>query len=98
VNLSVATYDGKVIAGQLGFVLNSRTYIHMYNCRSDEHKQLNAVNRLIDEEIRWAKKHGLDFFDLGTSVESHTWNAGLVKFKESFGATGQFRTRYTKTL
>jgi Uncharacterized protein conserved in bacteria len=56
VNLSVATYDGKVIAGQLGFVLNSRTYIHMYNCRSDEHKQLNAVNRLIDEEIRWAKK------------------------------------------
>jgi lipid II:glycine glycyltransferase (peptidoglycan interpeptide bridge formation enzyme) len=70
----------------------------MYNCRSDEHKQLNAVNRLIDEEIRWAKKHGLDFFDLGTSVESHTWNAGLVKFKESFGATGQFRTRYTKTL
>jgi|AntDeeMinimDraft_5_1070356.scaffolds.fasta_scaffold01469_2 hypothetical protein len=98
VNLSVATYDGKVIAGQLGFVLNSRTYIHMYNCRSDEHKQLNAVNRLIDEEIRWAKKHGLDIFDLGTSVESHTWNAGLVKFKESFGATGQFRTRYTKTL
>lgn len=96
--LSVARYDGEIIAGQVGFVLDARTYMHFYNCRSEDHKRLNGVNLLIDREIRWAKRQGHEYFDLGTSVEGFEWNPGLVKFKESFGTTGHFRNVYRTAI
>lgn len=96
--LSIARFDGEPIAGQVGFDVDSNTYLHMYNCRSEKHDDRNAVNLLLDTEIRWAKEQGYDFFDLGTSVESFDWNSGLVQFKESFGATGHFRNVYRREM
>lgn len=96
--LSVATLDGEPIAGILAFLLNDTTDQVFYNCHRSEYRDYNPVNLLLDSEIRWANEQGFRYVDQGTSVENHEWNDGLVKFKESFGTVGHFRTVYERTL
>jgi lipid II:glycine glycyltransferase (peptidoglycan interpeptide bridge formation enzyme) len=91
----MARYDGEAAAGNMQFLVNDRTNLHFYNCHYKSYRDLAPVNLLLDREIEWSLTKGYDFLDLGTTVEHFEWNSGLMRFKESFGATGQFRTVYS---
>lgn len=98
VRMALAYHEGEPAAGILQFVIDERVNSHFYNCRKEEHRGKNGVNLLLDEEIRRSKTQGFRYLDLGTSVENYEWNDGLVKFKESFGATGHLRNVYRLDL
>lgn len=98
VRLCMAYHDDTPVAGLLEFLINKRTNFHFYNCHRIEHRDLAPINLLLDREIEWSIQHGYDFLDLGTTVERFEWNPGLMRFKESFGATGHFRKLYRLSL
>lgn len=98
IRLSLAYLDDTPVAGIMVFLLNETTACIYYNCHKTDYREYNPVNLLIDNEIRWANKNGYRYVDQGTSIENDYWNDGLVKFKESFGASGHFRTVYKNHL
>jgi lipid II:glycine glycyltransferase (peptidoglycan interpeptide bridge formation enzyme) len=92
--LCMAYYNEKPIAGIFEFLVNERSNFHFYNCHLKDYRDLAPVNQLLDREIKWSLEQGFDFLDLGTTVEEFEWNDGLMRFKESFGATGHLRDVY----
>jgi hypothetical protein len=96
--LSLATLEGDPIAGTLSFHLNDNTNVLFYNCHRSTYREYNPLNLLIDTELRWSLENGYRYLDFGTGVEENEWSEGVVKFKESFGATGHFRTVYERDL
>jgi hypothetical protein len=98
VRMSLAYTDEMPIAGIMQFLANEKTNFHFYNCHKVEYRDFAPVNQLIDREIEWSIENGFDLFDLGTTIENFKRNEGLIRFKESFGATGHFRNVYGKEV
>lgn len=93
--LTMARLDAEPVAGVMSIQLNPKVNFIFYNCHLEEYQELSPINYLQDNEIRWSKKNGFEYVDLGTSVENFESIDSLIKFKESFGATGFFRNVYT---
>lgn len=98
IRLSLAYVDDEPIAGILALLVNETTDFVFYNCHREAYRDSNPVNLLLDAEIRWANESGYRYVDQGTSVENREWNDGLIKFKESFGTVGHFRTVHERDL
>jgi len=87
----IAKKDGEVLGGMVMFNCNSRVTLAFYISHDQEHQSLRPVNPVYLEVIRWAKKRGYHYLDLGTFTLENEVNYGLCRFKESFSARGVFR-------
>lgn len=87
----IALKDGEVLAGMVMFKCNPRVTLAFYISHDREHQAMRPVNLVYLEVIRWAKKMGYHYLDLGTFTLRNEVNYGLCRFKESFSARGVFR-------
>ncbi len=87
VQLLVAEYKGKVIAGGI-FVYLDEWGIYYYGASDNEYRNVMAPYLIQWEAIKEAKKRGCKHYDfLGISPENaknHAW-AGVTQFKKKFG-------------
>lgn len=94
-DLSMAYYHDKPIAGILNFVCNEKTLLEFYIAHNHEDQNLRPVPLLVHETILRAKRRGFRWLDFGISTEwggKVTW--GLAAFKENFNVHGFFRNTY----
>jgi len=98
--LDIAYIGDEPIAGVLTFICNKRVVLDFYNCQKPEYRSYSPVSLLLHNVLLWAKQKGFKYFDLGTSAStaSKQPNYGLLRFKESLGATGIFRDTYKLSL
>ncbi len=94
----IAEKDGEVLAGMVMFNCNPRVTLAFYISHDQEHQALRPVNLVYLEVIRWAKKMGFHYLDLGTFTLRNEVNYGLCRFKESFSARGVFRNTLSGTI
>ena len=101
-HLLLLYYNKKIIGGSLNIIANKFCGILFYNMIDYEYKKLQPAAIQIFESIKWAKKRGLKFLDLGVSqkpkskdpMEPHR---DLITFKEQFGSIAILRTAFKKT-
>jgi len=90
--MSMAYYDGKAIAGILNFICNERVMLEFYIAHRDEAQHLRPSPLLVHDSILHAHMRGFQWYDFGISTEPGsrvTW--GLARFKENFSMQGFFR-------
>jgi hypothetical protein len=80
--LSLAEYDGKIIAGLLYLFFN-RTLTLWVGASSLEYREVRPNNAIFHQVIKWACEVGYDYVDFGASPPG---NEGLVAFKEEWRA------------
>jgi peptidoglycan pentaglycine glycine transferase (the first glycine) len=87
VQLLLANYEGKVIAGGI-FVYLDEWGIYYYGASDNEYRNVMAPYLVQWEAIKEAKKRGCKYYDfLGIAPENakkHPW-AGVTEFKKKFG-------------
>jgi len=83
----------KLIAGIVLFVANKQAVHAQYIAGLREFQNLRPVNLLIHQISVWAIENGFQYFNLGmsTNLDGSGINAGLSKFKESFGGRSVLR-------
>ena len=95
IKLLLSYYDDKVIGGALNFITNSNACILFYNMIDYEYKDLQVASLQIYESLKWAKKNGLDYLDIGVSQlydgDKIMPHESLINFKEQFGAKAMIR-------
>lgn len=94
--------DQTPIAGVLLFIVNKTTVLVFYICQDYSYQEMNAVSRLLYECVRWSKKNGYTWFDLGVSMDTFSTNPmepsrNLIFFKEGLQAQSFLRTTYEYT-
>ncbi|MBD3239797.1 MAG: GNAT family N-acetyltransferase [Chitinivibrionales bacterium] len=100
--LFMAYRGDEPIAGELLFAANDRCILNFYTMHRYEHRNLFAVNYLVEHAIRWCVAQGYRYYDYGVSADTFSDNPmepswSLVRFKESMGSTGCMRTTYRWT-
>jgi len=99
IELVVAEYENKVIAGIVLFVFD--TAVHAQYIASDNSfQELRPLNAVIDFIVQWCQQSGYKYFNFGTANEDggKTINKGLFKFKEGFGGRGVLRETMVLSL
>lgn len=91
---SVAYLEGVPIGGVCFFGVNARVMSSFYLCQDREHQHTQALSLLVHEGLIKCRDDGHRYFDFGTSSVGQKGRDNLFKFKESFGAVGQFRETY----
>ena len=91
IRLQAAFLDGRMIAGVVNFLANSRTMLGFYISDNKEFQEYRALNLLFYEIFRTCSQNGIEWYDFGTFTLNMQPNFGLGKFKETFGARGIFR-------
>ena len=96
IKLFAAYYEGKMTAGVLTFLLNSRVINCFYIAHNEKYQHLRPLNLLFYELINWGKEKGYHYLDWGISTEEKGKyvNKGLFRFKEGFGGRGVLRETY----
>lgn len=90
--MAMAYYNGKPIAGILNFICNERVMLEFYIAHRDEAQSLRPSPLLVHDSILHAHERGFNWYDFGISTEPGqkvTW--GLARFKENFSMQGFFR-------
>lgn len=94
VYVDVAYLDRTPVAGIGYFVINDRVNSSFYLCQDPQKQQIQALSLLIYETLERAQYEVFHWFDFGTSSANQKGRENLFRFKESFGAIGQFRDTY----
>jgi len=94
VQLDVAYLGGVPIASIALFFVNHRVGVTFYLCVDPDHRTTQAQTLLIREAMDRLQKQNVPWLDLGTSSSQQRARPNLFRFKESFGAVGQFRETY----
>lgn len=88
-HLFFATHEGTPLATMYVFTFG-RKYWYIYGASSDEKRNLQPNYRLQWEVMRWAKQHGMTYYDMvgvprpeNLNEDDPLW--GVYKFKEGFG-------------
>jgi CelD/BcsL family acetyltransferase involved in cellulose biosynthesis len=81
--IRVASRDGQPMAS-IWTVRFKNVMVYKYGCSDAQYHHLGPMHLLFWRSIQEAKNHGLTEFDLGRSDAD---NAGLVNFKDRWGAT-----------
>jgi hypothetical protein len=89
--LDVAYRDGVPVAGAAMFVVNARVATSFYLCQNDAGRESEALSILIMDVLDRCRRKAFSYFDFGTSSHHMVARPGIFRFKESFGAVGQFR-------
>lgn len=92
--LSIATYQGSIIAGLLYLYFN-RTVTLWCEASVPEYLQYRPNNAIFHHIIKWACKEGYDCVDFGASPPE---NEGLIRHKEQYRAERTNFCSYTKIV
>lgn len=90
--LHSAYLDKTMIAGVVSFVASTTTALGFYIADDKHYQNFRPLNLLFSRIFDWAYQKQLCWYDFGTFTLNMTPNAGLARFKESFGAQGLFRS------
>lgn len=95
--------EGTPIAGALNFVANSRVLLIFYIMLLYEYDEYRPNYILMQDVIRWAKKNGFDYVDIGVSQDTKSDNPmtpslSLIEFKERFNSRCVLRSTLRKHL
>ena len=102
ITLLLSYYENKVIGGALNFITNKNTCILFYNMIDYKYKDLQSASLQIYASLKWAKKIGLHYLDIGVSQlyqeDTIIPHESLINFKEQFGAKAMIRKVMKLTL
>lgn len=95
--------NGFPMGGIWLFLTNKTSALTFYIALNYKFKDQKVISRLLYETIRWLKKEGYFWFDLGVSMDTSSKNPmepsrSLIFFKESIGSKGFLRTTYWKKI
>ncbi len=89
----VAYVDGTPAAGIVEFDVSRSVRQSFYLAQVPELARSQALSMLIAHRLEAATRAGFAWYDFGTSSVDQRARPGVLEFKESFGAIGQFRQR-----
>lgn len=92
--VDVAFLHGRPVAGIGHFIVNQHMDSAFYLCQDPMQQQTQALSFLIHASLLRCQQEGFTWFDFGTSSVNQKGRENLFRFKESFGAVGQFRETY----
>ena len=86
IRLFVASLEGRVVGGTLLYI-DHQTAKTQYISANEEGKRMGALDLLFSQLIAQCEKHGIRYFDFGTSnlVANDDLNDSLIFQKEGFG-------------
>jgi hypothetical protein len=93
-----AELDGRIIAAAICLAVSRRVlYVYAWGeCSGVE--PISPVSSIAAHVYMFAQKHGFALLDLGTSSVDGIINPGLVRFKQSLGATPSLKLWLRKSL
>jgi Acetyltransferase (GNAT) domain len=91
----VAYHDGQPVAGVGYFVINQLVNSSFYLCQRPEQRALNGLTLCVLNGLERARLDGYRWFDFGTSTAAMQPRENVFRFKEQFGAVGQFRETFS---
>lgn len=99
IKLYTATYDERLVAGGVVFITPKVMHLQ-YFAANAEGQRLGASDLIIERLLEQCKYQSIDIFDFGISSEKQGkyLNAGLLRYKESFGAVTTINDFYEKEI
>lgn len=91
VYVDVTYHAGEPIAGVGYFVVNDDVNSSFYLCQRPDRRELNGLTLCVLRGLERAQRDGYRWFDFGTSTAGMQPRGNIFRFKEQFGAVGQFR-------
>lgn len=91
INLFGAYIEGKMVAGVVNFIATENVVLAFYISHDEAYQEVRPTNLLFYEIFEWAIQKKFSVFDFGIFTVNEKPNFGLARFKENFGASGQFR-------
>lgn len=91
---NIAYIDNIPVAGMGVFNINQLCNMSFYLCSDSDFQNTQALTLAVYESILVAKNKGFRYFDFGTSSVNMVGRENIFRFKESFGAVGEFRHTY----
>lgn len=95
---NIAYIDSTPVAGMGVFNINELCSMSFYLCSDSEFQNTQALTLVVYESILAAQSKGFRYFDFGTSSVNMIGRENIFRFKESFGAIGEFRHTYKLEL
>jgi predicted N-acyltransferase len=97
--LFLAHSEGVLLAG--GLIFQTATVAHLqYFCSTEQGESLSAGDLVIEAILKHCVEHNIGIFDFGISTEQQGryLNAGLLRYKESFGGVTTIADFYKKSF
>ena len=81
----------KMVAGVVNFIATENVVLAFYISHDENFQEARPINLLFYKIFEWAIQEKFRVFDFGIFTVNEEPNLGLARFKENFGASGQFR-------
>ncbi len=91
INLFGAYIEGEMVAGVINFIATENVVLAFYISHNEDFQEVRPINLLFYKIFEWAIQKKYNVFDFGIFTVNEEPNMGLARFKENFGASGQFR-------
>ncbi len=91
IHLFGAFIEDKMVAGVVNFSVTDRVVLAFYISHDEDYQESRPINLLFYKIFEWAIEKHFSVFDFGIFTVNEEPNMGLARFKENFGASGQFR-------
>ena len=95
---NIAYIEKRPVAAMGVFKINDLCEMSFYLCSDSEYQNTQALTLVVYESILDSKKNGFKYFDFGTSSVNMIGKENIFRFKESFGAIGEFKHTYRLDL
>ncbi len=86
-----AYIEGKMVAGVVNFIATDNVVLAFYISHDEAYQEVRPINLLFYKIFEWAIQKKFSVFDFGIFTVNEEPNYGLARFKENFGASGQYR-------
>ena len=86
-----AYMEDKMVAGVVNFIATENVVLAFYISHDEDFQEARPINLLFYKVFEWAIQEKFRVFDFGIFTVNEKPNMGLARFKENFGASGQFR-------
>ena len=80
-----------MVAGVVNFAVTENVVLAFYISHDEDYQESRPINLLFYKIFEWAINEKFTVFDFGIFTVNEEPNMGLARFKENFGASGQFR-------
>ena len=91
INLFGAYIEEEMVAGVINFIATENVVLAFYISHNEDFQEVRPINLLFYKIFEWAIQKKYNVFDFGIFTVNEEPNMGLARFKENFGASGQFR-------
>lgn len=91
INLFGAYIEEKMVAGVINFIATENVVLAFYISHNEDFQEVRPINLLFYKIFEWAIQKKYNVFDFGIFTVNEEPNMGLARFKENFGASGQYR-------